>query len=220
MKKFGAIIFDMDGVIFDSERLYMQCCREAAEIFGADNIEEVVLSCIGLNTEKTHERYRSAYGDDFPLAEFWKEATTRFAGKAQGGLLPVKDGAAEILEKLKNDGMPVALASSTRTEMVIRELTAAELDGYFNVIIGGDMVTKSKPEPDIFLLAAEKLGIKIEDCAVIEDSMNGIRAARASGAYVIMVPDLVQPTEEDSQLYTDAVLPSLNEVREMIASCQ
>lgn len=204
-----AFIFDMDGVIFDSEKLYLQCCIEAAEIFGINDIEEVVLSCIGLTTEKTHERYRQAYGDDFPLEEYWKEATSRFRKKAEGGLLPVKDGAGEILAKLSDREIPTALASSTRTEMVMRELKAAGLDKYFNVIIGGDMVTKSKPEPDIFLLAAEKLGFEAKDCAIIEDSRNGIRAARAAGGFVIMIPDLVQPTDEEREKYTDIVLSDL-----------
>ena len=212
MIKAKAFIFDMDGVIFDSERLYLGCCTEAAEVFGIDNIEEVVYRCIGLTTEKTHEMYRSIYGDDFPLDKYWKEATSRFREKAQGGLLPVKEGAKEILEMLEEKGIPAALASSTRTEMVIRELEAAGLRVNFKVIIGGDMVAKSKPEPDIFLLAAEKLGYEPKDCVIIEDSRNGIRAARSAGGFVIMVPDLIQPTEEEKEMYTDLVLPSLKDI--------
>ncbi len=212
MNQLKAVIFDMDGVIFDSEKLYMQCCIEAAKIYGANNIEKVVLGCIGLNTENTMARYRNVYGDDFPLEDFWKEATSRFAEKAQGGLLPVKTGAKEILRYLNDKNVPVALASSTKTEMVLRELTEAGLKEHFSVIVGGDMVTKSKPQPDIFLFAAKKLGIDPVDCAVIEDSLNGIRAAAASGGFVIMVPDLVYPTQEEILQYTDVVLSSLTEV--------
>ncbi len=212
MKK--AVIFDMDGVIFDSERLYMECCREAAEIFGVEDIDSTVYACIGLTTEKTHELYRNKYGEDFPLDDFWREATGRFAKKAKGGLLPVKKGARELLEMLYREGIPAVLASSTKTETVIRELIAADLFGYFKSIIGGDMVTKSKPEPDIFLLAAKRAGFAPEECIIIEDSFNGIRAARAAGGYVIMVPDLKQPDEEISSL-ADDIKQSLDDVREL-----
>ena len=212
MKK--AVIFDMDGVIFDSERLYMECCREAAEIFGVEDIDSTVYACIGLTTEKNHELYRNKYGEDFPLDDFWREATGRFAKKAKGGLLPVKKGARELLEMLYREGIPAVLASSTKTETVIRELIAADLFGYFKSIIGGDMVTKSKPEPDIFLLAAKRAGFAPEECIIIEDSFNGIRAARAAGGYVIMVPDLKQPDEEISSL-ADDIKQSLDDVREL-----
>ncbi len=205
----------MDGVIFDSEKMYMECCIQAAKIFGAENIEKVVLSCIGVNTENTFRIYREAYGDDFPLEEFWKEATGRFAEMAQDGLLPVKEGAQALLSFLREKNIPLALASSTRTEMVLRELKAAGLDGYFDVITGGDMTSKSKPEPDIFLLAAEKLGVSAADCIIIEDSFNGVRAARAAGAFVIMVPDIAQPDDE-MKMAADLILPSLVEVREKI----
>ena len=206
-----AVIFDMDGVIFDSERLYLECCMEAAAIFGIDDMENTCMSCIGLNTERTLARFSEVYGEDFPVNDFWKEATSRFAQKVQNNLLPVKKGARELLEYLKNNNVPVALASSTITGRVRSELAAAGLINYFDVIVGGDMVDKSKPEPDIFLYAADKLKIPAKNCCIIEDSFNGVRAAHASGAFVIMVPDLIQPTEEIA-LLADMILPSLADV--------
>ena len=216
MKKYEAVIFDMDGVIFDSERMYMECCRQAAKVYGAENIENVVMACIGVNTENTLRIFRQAYGEDFPLDDFWKDATGRFSEMAQGGLLPVKDGARELLEFLSDNNIPLALASSTKTEKVILELGAAGLDGYFDVITGGDMTDKSKPEPDIFLLAAERLGKKASDCVIIEDSFNGVRAARAADAFVIMVPDIAKPDDEMKKA-ADLILPSLLAVREKIS---
>ncbi len=211
MTNFKGIIFDMDGVIFDSERLYLECCMEAAAIFGIDDMENTCMSCIGLNTERTLARFSEVYGEDFPVNDFWKEATSRFAQKVQNNLLPVKKGARELLEYLKNNNVPVALASSTITGRVRSELAAAGLINYFDVIVGGDMVDKSKPEPDIFLYAADKLKIPAKNCCIIEDSFNGVRAAHASGAFVIMVPDLIQPTEEIA-LLADMILPSLADV--------
>ena len=105
----------------------------------------------------------------------------------------------------------MALASSTRTELVRRELKDAGFIKYFSVIIGGDMVSHSKPHPEIFLKAAEVLGAAPGDCYVIEDSFNGIRAAAAAGMHPLMVPDMIQPTEEILAL-TEMVFPSLNEV--------
>lgn len=212
MINFKGIIFDMDGVIFDSERLYLECCMEAAKLFGLDDMENTCLSCIGLNTQRTLARFSEVYGEDFPVNNFWDEATSRFAEKVQNNLLPVKKGARELLEYLKSNNVPVALASSTITERVCSELTAAGLIEYFDVTVGGDMVRKSKPEPDIFLFAADRLGISAKDCCIIEDSFNGVRAANASGAFVIMVPDLIQPTEEIARL-ANIVLPSLLEVK-------
>ena len=217
MKDHKAVISDMDGVIFDSERLYLQCCKEAAEIYGAENIEPVVMKCIGGNTESTLRIYREAYGDNFPLEEFWSEVTGRFRKKARNGQLPVKNGARELLQALKNCKVPVALASSTKTDTVILELKAAGLFEYFDIIIGGDMVSRSKPHPDIFLRAAEELGEDPRDCVIIEDSLNGVRSANAAGGFVIMVPDLIQPDDETAKL-TDIVLPSLVEVRQYLLS--
>ena len=213
MEKIKAVIFDMDGVIFDSERLYMQCCKEAARIFGIRNIESTVISCIGLNTEKTHELYRNTYGADFPIDEYWKEVTGRFAEKAQGGLLPVKSGAENLLKYLRKKNIPIALASSTKTEIIMRELNAAGLTDYFDIIIGGNMVKKSKPDPDIFLLAADKLGYPTNECIIIEDSFNGVRAASAAGAYVIMVPDIAVPDAEMENL-ADNIFDSLINVKD------
>ncbi len=213
MNGFKAVIFDMDGVIFDSERLYLGCCMEAGQKFGLENMEETCLACIGLNTEKTLALLNDRFGSKVSIDEFWRYATGRFAEKAAGGLLPVKKGARELLEYLKNKNVPIALASSTKYEKVCSELTVANLIQYFDVIVGGDMVTKSKPEPEIFLHAANLLGIAAKECVIIEDSFNGIRAANASGAFVIMVPDLLQPTAEISKL-TNIIFPSLIDVKE------
>ena len=113
-------------------------------------------------------------------------------------------------------GMPVALASSTKTEKVIRELIKTDLFGYFTRISGGDSVKNSKPAPDIFLRTAELLGKEPQKCLVIEDSFNGVRAAKAAGMKCIMVPDLLQPDDEIKAL-ADMFVPSLTELKELFA---
>ena len=214
-RRMRAVIFDMDGVIFDSEKLYIDCCVEAAEPLGMENIVETVYRCIGVTTEVTLRILTEAYHDAALVASFRAAADSLFREKYRAGLLQVKPGVRELLTELKSRGLKLAVASSTRTEAVERELADAGLLPFFDRIVGGDRVGRSKPNPDIFLKAAEALGETPERCLVIEDSFNGIRAAKAAEMTVIMVPDLLQPDEEMLAL-ADAVEPSLLQVLERL----
>ncbi|SEQ60296.1 haloacid dehalogenase superfamily, subfamily IA, variant 3 with third motif having DD or ED [Lachnospiraceae bacterium NE2001] len=213
---FKYVIFDMDGVIFDSERLYIDCTKEVAVKFGItdpDVIEDIGRRCIGTTSEETLRIMRESLGDDFPLDDLWVGASSLFKEKTIGGKLPIKPGVSEILEYLKEKKIWTAIASSTKTETVKRELNEAGFLDYFDAVIGGDMIQRSKPAPDSFLKAMEALGAKPEECCIIEDSFNGIRAANASGAFPIMVPDILQPDEE-IQVLAGIVLDSLYSVKE------
>ena len=217
MEQIKAVIFDMDGVIFDSERLYVKCDVQVAEKYGMKNVEEVCYRCIGTTTEETMRILRAAYGEDAPIEEMFREATVLFREYCRENGMPEKPGVRELLQFLKENKTATALASSTLTEVVKQELAEAGLLGYFDVIIGGDTVKRSKPAPDIFLAAAERLGRAPEECCIIEDSYNGIRAAHAAGSFPIMVPDILQPDEEIRSL-AGIVLPSLDAVREYFLS--
>ncbi len=152
------VIFDMDGVIFDTERFYLDCCIPAAEKLGMERIEEVSFRCIGLTKEETDRRMLEFYGPDAPLDDFEREVSAVFRQRYEElKHMPVKPGAEALLSWLKQRQVPLALASSTRIAIVTQELKDAGLYGYFDVIIGGDMVSRSKPEPDIFLKAAQLL---------------------------------------------------------------
>lgn len=203
-------IFDMDGVIFDTERFYLECCIPAAEKLGMENMEKVAYQCTGLTEKETEKVLRANYGDA-PLAEFHKETGRIFQERYAETGLPIKEGAVELLEYLKEQGAKIALGSSTRVDIIRKELQDAGLMDYFDVIIGGDMVKNSKPQPDVFLRAAEELHVDIAECYIVEDSFNGVRAARAAGGTVFMVPDLQQPTEEIRSL-ADNVFDSLSDV--------
>ena len=191
-----AVIFDMDGVIFDSERAYIECMEEVAKKHGLEGMREVAYKCIGTTSAATREIVLEAYGSDIEYDSFVSEASGIFHGKYDGGRLPIKRGAREILSALKDMGVPVALASSTREETVRKELTEAGLIDFFDHLVCGDMVKKSKPEPDIFLKACEMLGTEPQNAYVIEDSFNGIRAAYSAGTHPIMVPDILGPDDE------------------------
>ena len=196
MKDFDAVVFDMDGIIFDSERCVLESWEVVAKKRGFGEIREVFLACTGTNDKKTKEIVLNAFGEDFPYDEYAKEASVIFHELYDGGRLPMKKGVNHLLEFLKESGKKIALASSTRKEIVAQELRDAGLLPYFDALVGGDMISKSKPDPEIYLKACEAIGIAPERCYAIEDSYNGIKSAHAGGLKPIMVPDLLPATEE------------------------
>ena len=202
-----AVLFDMDGVIFDSERAVLAVWRELAAEQGLEKIEEVFLRCVGTNKARTEEIFRAAY-PALDFARFDGEARRRFRSRWSGGRLPQKPGVRELLQALREKGMPLALASSTETAVVRQELDEAGLLTCFDAVVGGDQVKRSKPDPEIFLRAAEALDMPPAHCFVIEDSFNGIRAAHRAGMRPLMVPDMVPPDGEMETL-AEAILPDL-----------
>lgn len=213
MKK--AVIFDMDGVIFDSEQAVYHGWLELADKYHLIDIEKIYRKCIGVNSEMTRQIFLDYYGEDFPYDEYKAEQSKNYHERYDNGRLPMKPGIKELLISLKKKQYGIAIASSTRTELVEEQIKNAGLREYFDVIIGGDMVKKSKPEPDIFLKAAECLGVLPEETYVIEDSYNGIRAAFAGKMIPIMVPDMLEP---DSEMREKAqyICKDLYEVRELL----
>lgn len=195
-KEFDAVVFDMDGVIFDSERLVLQCWEKVAEKYHYSGMHEVFFPCIGTNKVKTKEILLDYYGGDFPYEEFNGEASALFQQITQRDGLPVKKGARELMEYLGRRGIPMAVASSTRLQRVTEELEQARLYDYFRVVTGGDQLKRSKPDPDIYLMTCEKMGVQPGNAYAIEDSHNGIRASYSAGMRPIMVPDMLPATDE------------------------
>lgn len=192
----NSIIFDMDGVIFDSEKAVFGLWKELAEKYGFPDIDEVYKRTVGVNSNSTRKIFFDHYGPDFPFDEYLREESQMYHSRYDDGRLPLKPDIERVLEYIKNRGYKIAIASSTRAELVKRQIENAGLIGYFDVIVGGDMVTRSKPEPDIFLEAAARLGAIPEETYVIEDSFNGIRAAHKGGFIPVMVPDMLPPDDE------------------------
>ena len=213
---YKAVVFDMDGVIFDSERAVMQCWKEVASRHNIPDIEKAILACTGTTMVRTREIMLNLYGADFPYDEYARESSAIFHSRYDGGRLPMKPGVKELLTFLKEHDKKIALASSTRQQVVTDELRDAGVIEYFDRIICGDMVSRSKPAPDIFLKACEELNISPSDSYAIEDSYNGIRAAHVGGLHPIMVPDLL-PADEEMQSLAEIVLPSLTSVMEYLA---
>lgn len=210
-----AVVFDMDGVIFDSETLVIETWQEVAKRHHIENIEEVCMKCLGTNAAASKAIFKNAYGEDFPYDDYKAEMSALFHERAAGGKLRQKPGIKDLLAYLREKGIKTAVASSTRREIVCRELEEGGLMPWFDRIVCGDMVARSKPEPDIFLKACELLEVEPKDAYAIEDSYNGIRAAKRAGMKPIMVPDLAPPTEEMEKL-AECILPSLDHVKEYL----
>ena len=191
----SAVIFDMDGVLLDTEKVYLESCCAAAEEMGIGDVSDVCVSCIGITAEATKKKFLEVFGGEEECERFW-DISRRITRERLSKSIPVKPGGRELLQYLYDNGVPMALASSTKTEIVIRELISVDLFGFFTRIIGGDMVKSSKPDPEIFLTAASALGVTPDECIVIEDSKNGILAASSAGMTAFLVPDLVVPDDE------------------------
>ena len=217
MKKirYKAVIFDMDGVIFDSERCVIECWKVIADKHDVKGIEPVLMKCLGVTYEEGKKIFLKHYGADFPYDERKKERSDLYHKRYDNGRLPLKTGIRELLIYLKENGYKVGVASSTREAIVSKQLVDAALRKYFDNLTCGDMLERSKPEPDIYLMACEKLGVKPEEAIAIEDSYNGIKSAYRAGMFPIMVPDLAEPNEEMKTL-AGTILGSLVEVKEWL----
>lgn len=210
-----AVIFDMDGVIFDSERAVFEEWRILSRKYGFKDFEIPYYKCIGTTKETAKRICLDFYGEDFPYDIYKEEQSREYHRKYDGGRLPLKPGIKELLAFLRENGFKAAVASSTRSEVVKNQIRDAGLESYFDVCLGGEAVRRSKPAPDIFLKAAELIGCKPDECYVIEDSYNGIRAAKNAGMFPIMVPDMIAPDDE-MQEKADLILKNLIEVKEIL----
>jgi len=197
----AAVVFDMDGLLFDSERLYAESILTAAREVGCAMSHDVFLQLVGRSHEMNHRFLLEHYGADYPLQALIATWGQHFRALAAAGL-PLKPGAAELLDLLDALGLPRAIATSSTHANVQHNLTALGLvDRFHSVIARGDYVS-GKPSPEPFLKAAERLGVAPALCLALEDSHNGVRSASAAGMMTIMVPDLIPATDEIQGLCT------------------
>lgn len=214
MMRFDAVVFDMDGVIFDSERVLTDIWGEVGAERGYPDMAEAILTCIGITAESSKKILTERYGADFDYEGMSRTAYSRFLTE-YADRMPVKPYVREFLAHIKAEGKGIALATSTAENIARQELTAAGLINFFDVIVCGNMVSRSKPAPDIFLLACERLGVKPENAYGMEDSHNGIRALHAAGLHGVMIPDMLPVTEEMRDL-AEHIVPTLREADELL----
>lgn len=210
------VIYDMDGTLVDSERLSLIAWKRSIEEFGSPFPTSVVETFIGRNRADILAIVAEQTGSEELALKIYDRHIDFFVDLCETDL-ELKPGAVESLNALREAGLRVGLATSAGRDRVGGRLGRFGLEDGFDAITCGDEVSHSKPEPDIFLEAARRLGAEPAACVVVEDSFNGVRAGRAAGMHVFMVPDILQPTEEIAGL-CDAVLPSLNELPAAVAA--
>lgn len=205
-----AVIFDMDGVLIDSEVLYRKFAFETFTDLGFTLTSELHSSTIGTPAPDGERLVREAMGPTFPYEEFDEIWRGRVAAAMMDNV-PLKPGVREILTLLGDLEIPTAVATSSSHEAANHHLQRADLMQHFSALVTGDQVEHGKPHPEPFLLAAEQLEVDPETCLALEDSYNGIRSAHAAGMQAIMVPDLLKATPEMEAL-TIAILKDLHHV--------
>lgn len=206
-----AVIFDMDGVLFDTESLCMKAWDYAGEKLGIGPAGYMVLKTLGVNAQAAIGILKKEFGEDFNAEEFKKIGRDFSYDYFEKYGMPMKKGVTDILGYLTSKKYKIALASSTSTKSVMHHLYDTKIKDYFDVIVCGDQIERSKPEPDIYLKAAELLGLAPEVCYAVEDSKNGLLSAHRAGCQVIMVPDLWQGDDEVDSFIL-AKCSDLNEV--------
>lgn len=210
-----AVVFDMDGLLVDTERVLFEVMVEVAPQFGAVVDLNLFQTLIGLPIGPTTQMMQERFGADFPMREFLKAVGTRTRAVNAAGVA-LKDGVIEILDYLDETGLPRAVATSSGPESVEFKLKSSDLFHRFDVIVQRGDYEHGKPAPDPFLLAAERLGVRPAHCVALEDSHNGIRAAAAAGMMTVMIPDMLEVTDEMRELCLH-IAGTLHEVREQLA---
>ncbi len=206
MKK-GAI-FDMDGTLFDSEKIYQKAWLETVEYFGQGRGIELTKAVSGASEANCRKTIKEFY-PDIDVDKFFDHVIETAVKVFENGV-EMMPGVIEILSYFKEKGVKMAIASSSSHDVINKNIERADIKKYFTAIIGGNDVKNGKPAPDIFLKAAEEINVPIGDCYVFEDSFNGIRAAYAAGCVPIMIPDTMQPNDEIKKICKN-IYPSLSD---------
>ncbi|MDB5482104.1 MAG: hydrolase, haloacid dehalogenase-like family [Caulobacteraceae bacterium] len=213
-RRVEAVVFDMDGLLVDTESMFRDVMMEASRRRGVHLPVEVFLRMVGLQHEASRAVAMAHFGEDFDyepwIADAWALSHARHAvGVA------LKEGVVELLDYLEAAGIPRAVATSSGHPTVTRTLEPHGLLPRFQTIVAAGDYARGKPNPDPFLTAADRLGVDPAACLALEDSHNGVRAAHAAGMMTIMVPDLLEATQEMRSLCV-AISQTLHEVRALL----
>ena len=201
MKDIKAAVFDMDGLMFDTEKLWLDSVMKTNEVYGYNVPMDLAMECVGKRKDYTKLRLKEVLGDDFDADKF-RELNVRFMEEdVKKNGLKIKKGLAELLEYLMVNGIKVAIASSSSNDEIKNRFKEANMSLiYFDSIIGGELVSEPKPHPQIYLKSCEALNVKPEEAIALEDSEYGIIAASKAGMKVILIPDVKMPSEETQKL--------------------
>lgn len=217
MNKIKAVLFDMDGVIFDTEREYLKEWEAIFKKYGYKMKKEIYISVMGRGRKKVKEIFKEKFGEDLPIDKMYIEKDKMLKEAVENNKVPLKEGALELLEFLKENGYKIALATSAKRERVKIQVRHAKIENIFDAIVCSEDITNSKPDPEIFLKAAEKVCVNPENCIVIEDSEAGIKAAFNAKMIGFHVEDL-KKADEIILKYSYKNFKNLIEIKEYIKS--
>lgn len=201
MKDIKAAVFDMDGLMFDTEKLWLDSVMKTNDVYGYNVPMELAMECVGKRKDYTKLRLKEVLGDDFDADKFREFNVYFMEEDVKKNGLKIKKGLAELLEYLMVNGIKVAIASSSSNDEIKNRFKEANMSLiYFDSIIGGELVSEPKPHPQIYLKSCEALNVKPEEAIALEDSEYGIIAASKAGMKVILIPDVKMPSEETQKL--------------------
>lgn len=198
--KISGAIFDMDGLMLDTEKLLVRFWKEAAEEFGYNMTDENVFEIRSLSRKYSMPLLKGIFGEKFPFNEIRNRRIALMNDYIDKYGFEVKKGLFELLDYLKNNNYLIAVATATDRERAGIYLKKVDAYKYFDAVICGDMVKNGKPDPDIYLTASRELRLPAVECVAFEDSPNGIKSAYSAGCKVVMIPDLTQPDENIKSL--------------------
>ena len=210
-----AIIFDMDGLMIDSERVTFECYQEILKGMNLTMDEEFYKTLLGKPLKGIYQRFYDVYGNDFPIEDVIKDVHALMAKRFETEGVPIKTGLKSLLEYLKENNYKTIVATSSNRDRVDTILSQAQFTDYFDDSICGDEVTKGKPNPEVFLKSCQKLGVNVDEAIVLEDSEAGIQASYDAGIKVICIPDMKYP-EKQYEEKTFKILKDLNGVTEYL----
>lgn len=213
-----AVVFDMDGLLFDTETLYREAMQATAMRLGVEMSDATFLRMIGLPAEASRLLLTDHYGSDFDVQRFWIESATIFRAMGEGRHY-LKAGVVELLDLIDELKLTRAIATSSGHGSVERNLSRHGLTARFHAIVAHGDYARGKPNPDPYLVAAQRLGVAPEHCLALEDSHNGVRSAAAAGMMTVMVPDLLPPDDDIRKLCV-RVVRDLHEVRALVGTRQ
>jgi HAD superfamily hydrolase (TIGR01509 family) len=213
MQKFKGVVFDMDGLLLDSEKLALEAFQATCTKFSLGDLSNVFMQCIGTNSELGKSILKNALQGIMDHREFGAAWDNMYTKLTKGKPVALKEGTLYILEHIESLDIPMAVATSTKTDQAEFRLKDSGILNFFEIVIGGDQVSTSKPDPEAYLKAASELSTDPLDCLALEDSPNGVKSALAAGMTVVQIPDLIQP-DDDLLKMGHIVLSSLSDVPE------
>ena len=211
-----AVIFDMDGVIFDTERVYLEIWKSVFEKYGYKMTKELYITVMGTGRKNVIKTFLENFGDDLPIEKMYEEKDNQLFYIIENQGIPLKKGVKELFSMLKEKNYKIALATSAKRDRVEKQIKDKWLKESFDAIVCGDDVEKGKTSPDIFLKAAKEIDVEPENCFVVEDSPAGIKAAFSGGMKGIHVEDL-KVADEDILKYCQKSFKDLQEVKKYLS---